>query len=84
MIFPSSARLRAQGGFLISAKKTKGVIGDLQIESTAGGEVKFVNPWPGSALRVTEVKTGRRIALSEAKGIATFATQANEKYAITK
>ena len=39
------AGLRAQGGFLVSARQTGGVVGDVTIESTAGGTVRLVSPW---------------------------------------
>jgi len=38
-------RLRAQGGFLVSAEKGDGAITRLRIESTAGGELRLANPW---------------------------------------
>ena len=38
--------LRACGGFLVSARLKNGVISNLKVESTAGGELKLVSPWP--------------------------------------
>jgi hypothetical protein len=37
--------LRAQGGFLVSATSTKGVLTALSITSTAGGTLKLLAPW---------------------------------------
>jgi hypothetical protein len=45
------ARLRAQGGFLVSAEMTGGVIGDITVRSTAGGTIKLVSPWPTIQVR---------------------------------
>jgi hypothetical protein len=43
-------RLRAQGGYLVSAALTSGAIGDITVLSTAGNTVKVVSPW--SAIQV--------------------------------
>ena len=45
------AGLRAQGGFLVSARQTGGVVGDVTIESTAGGTVRLVSPWGRTRFR---------------------------------
>jgi hypothetical protein len=37
--------LRAQGGFLVSARQKAGEVIDLQITSTAGGTLRVINPW---------------------------------------
>lgn len=55
-------RLRAQGGFLVSAEQKGGKIVSVEIESTVGGRLRFVDPWIGS---ITERNTrpGERITL---------------------
>ncbi|MCX7046933.1 MAG: hypothetical protein NTX50_15775 [Candidatus Sumerlaeota bacterium] len=40
--------LRAQGGFLVSAAQAGGRVKSVTIRSTAGGKLKFVNPWPAA------------------------------------
>ncbi|MCC6486126.1 MAG: hypothetical protein IT364_01385 [Candidatus Hydrogenedentes bacterium] len=45
--------LRTQGGFLVSASMADGTVGEVRIESTAGGTLRFMSPW-GKA----EVKRG--------------------------
>jgi len=42
--------LRAQGGFLVSAKRAKGKVVHLAVESTAGGELRLESPWPTLSL----------------------------------
>lgn len=37
--------LRARGGFLVSARQEKGEVLAVNIESTAGGELKLISPW---------------------------------------
>ena len=39
-------RLRAQGGFLVSAEVADGAVGPIAIESTAGGTLRLLSPWP--------------------------------------
>jgi alpha-L-fucosidase 2 len=41
----SFANLRAQGGFLVSARQTGGQVVFVHIRSTVGGRLKFLNPW---------------------------------------
>ena len=68
------ARLRAQGGFLVSARMKAGVLSDLRIESTAGGDLRIVNPWPGSTLLARDARTGTEIAARESGGIVAVPT----------
>jgi len=46
-------RLRAQGGFLVSAEQTDGTVRHVVIESTVGGELRFLSPWPKPSLLVS-------------------------------
>jgi hypothetical protein len=45
-------RLRAQGGFLVSAKQEKGKVAGLEIESTVGGKFRLLSPWPTIKVKV--------------------------------
>jgi hypothetical protein len=38
--------LRAQGGFLVSAEQTDGRVQQVVIESTVGGRLRLLSPWP--------------------------------------
>jgi alpha-L-fucosidase 2 len=42
--------LRAEGGFLVSAAVRNGGIGEVRIESTAGGPLRILAPWPKTAV----------------------------------
>jgi hypothetical protein len=46
--------LRAQGGFLVSAEMSQGRVKDIEIESTAGGKLRIVSPWPRVRIRMGE------------------------------
>jgi len=41
------SRLRAQGGFLVSAEQTSGRITQVTVESTVGGRLRLLSPWKG-------------------------------------
>jgi len=69
------AGLRAQGGFLVSARLKGGVISGLRIESTAGGDLRIISPWPSSPLLPRDSRTGAEVAVREAGGIVTVPTQ---------
>ena len=43
-------RLRAQGGFLVSAEQTGGQVLSLEILSTVGGPLRIVDPWTNQVL----------------------------------
>jgi len=73
--------LRAQGGFLVSARQTGGQISDVTIESTAGGEVHLVNPWPGSTVCVMAQK---EVRCREMKDIISFLTEAGLVYRVKR
>jgi alpha-L-fucosidase 2 len=77
------ARLRAQGGFLVSARLSGGSIGDVRIGSTAGGTARIVNPWPGSAIHVIDTRTGQKVPAAETQGIAAFPTQPGGSYRLS-
>lgn len=72
-------RLRAQGGFLVSAQHKDGKVVSVLIESTVGGQLKVLSPW--SNARMTSVQTGQiqTLALDE-NGIGTVNTQAGDTF----
>jgi len=97
MVFPnwfagrdaSFARLRAPGGFVVSADYTNGNVENLMVHSTAGGEVSIVHPWLGSEYNyIAVVKSdGSRIDVTtghapyrEEMTTFTFATVSGETY----
>jgi len=43
--------LRSRGGFLVSSRQIGGIISDLRITSTSGGELKLLSPWKTIGLR---------------------------------
>ena len=42
-------KLRAEGGFLVSTELTGGAIPLVRVQSTAGGRLRFLSPWPAAA-----------------------------------
>ncbi len=76
-------KLRAQGGFLVSAKQVDAEITDVEVVSTAGGKFRFVSPWPTARVErhsdgvIEEIKT-------DGKGIVAFETTAGEKYRVAE
>lgn len=71
------SNLKARGGFLVSSKQTDGVITDLVVESTVGGELKLVSPW--STIKVKK-PTGIIVSLKpDSHGIISVHTVKGEK-----
>jgi alpha-L-fucosidase 2 len=62
------------GAFLLSAKRTRGKVGQVRIHSLAGGVLSLANPWAGAAatLRLADGSerrvSGRVLRLSVSKG----------------
>jgi lysophospholipase L1-like esterase len=84
----SFARLRANGGFLVSAAfephETQPVT-NVVVESTSGGRCFLVNPFGASALSVIDSDTGDKVAVSTVKGAAgqfSFPTERGRRYLI--
>jgi len=65
-------RLRAQGGFLVSAEQKDGDVVNVEIESTAGGTLRVLSPWK------TIKANGEEITPDE-KGIASIETKKGDK-----
>jgi hypothetical protein len=74
-------RLRAQGGFLVSARQQNGMIEHLEIETTVSGTLRLLSPWS----RIS-VKTGARVRRlqPDARGVVTLATEAGEKLVLAR
>ena len=61
--------LRAQGGFLVTAKQQSGKVSHLEITPTVSGTLRLVSPWP--TIKVTS--EGRTRALTpDARGVVTL------------
>jgi len=71
------ANLRAQGGFLVSAEQKGGEVVKLEIESTVGGKLRLLSPWPA-------VSANGRTLTPDARGIVTLDTQPDEVFAFTR
>jgi hypothetical protein len=73
--------LRAQGGFLVSAERVGDEIPFIQVQSTAGGRLRFVNPWAGAA------GAWRRgyaaVLLDEGGGVLSLETAAGDEILLT-
>jgi hypothetical protein len=65
-------RLRSEGGFLVSSRMKGDGIQDIRIQSTAGGVLRFLNPWKGGPLIV---KNGKAVSVrDEGNGIFSLPT----------
>jgi hypothetical protein len=53
-------RLRARGGFLVTAEQKAGKITKLEITSTVGGKLRLLDPWTGK-IAESETKPGQTI-----------------------
>jgi hypothetical protein len=71
-------RLRAQGGFLVSAEMNSGVIGDITVKSTAGGMARLVSPWPTIQVRFQDNSTQQ--LTPGAQSIVQVATTGGQTY----
>jgi hypothetical protein len=71
-------QLRAQGGFLVSAICQKGNVGPVSVESTAGGRLRMLSPWPG--IEVVRSDGATEPLTPNEKGIIELPTQAGQKF----
>jgi hypothetical protein len=78
------AGLRAQGGFLVSACQTGGVVGGVTIESTSGGTVRLVSPWVGSAIQVIEQQTEHAVTVTVGDAFVSFPTETAGTYSVRR
>jgi hypothetical protein len=56
--------LRAQGGFLVSAEQKDGKVTKLEITSTAGGKLRWLDPWSRKVLE-RKTQSGEKLLLPE-------------------
>jgi len=68
--------LRAQGGFLVSAKQSGGKIAALEINSTVGGKLRLLSPWQAIKVRTS---SGEKILKADGRGVVEIETTAGEK-----
>ena len=73
--------LRAQGGFLMSATQSSRQIQSVTVNSTAGGTLRFLNPW---AVVPLAQRNGVAVALTnEGNGICSLSTAAGDVVNLT-
>lgn len=75
-------RLRCQGGFLVSAEMKSGVIGDITVQSTTGGILKLVSPWPTIFLKSQD--GGVKQFTPDSLGIVSVNTVSGQNYVFQK
>ncbi len=64
--------MRTDGGFLVSARRRRGVVGAVTVVSPYGGEFRLANPWGDRRVRVQRA-TGRTSLAGAVLGIPTTA-----------
>ena len=66
------SHLRTRGGFLVSARQKEGLVSDVTVTSTVGGELKLLSPWKSIEARTSD---GRAVSLTlDAVGIVRVPT----------
>ena len=65
------SRLRAQGGFLVSAEQREGTVTRLAIRSTAGGTLRLLSPWKS-------IQANGKMLKPDARGVVTLPTRIGE------
>jgi hypothetical protein len=76
-------RLRTQGGFLVSSSLSAGAIESVEVESTVGGTLRLVSPWPRIAARTSTQATVRPCPLDD-RGIVRLPTRVGERWIFTE
>ena len=71
------ARLRAEGGFTVSAEKKDGKVTKLQVVSSAGGKLQLLSPWK-------TITANGRILAQYKNGIVSMKTRKGEKVVFTE
>lgn len=71
-------QLRAQGGFLVSAACENGKVGSVLIESTAGGRLHLLSPWP--SIEVVGPGGETRSLTQNEQGIVGLDTQPGQRF----
>jgi alpha-L-fucosidase 2 len=73
-------KLRAEGAFLVTARREKGQTQFVEIASEAGGTCSVKNPFPGKGVSLTDNGSGKQMLSGE---WLEFKTQAGHKYLLT-
>ncbi|WP_438493853.1 glycosyl hydrolase family 95 catalytic domain-containing protein [Streptomyces asiaticus] len=77
------SRLRAQGGFLVTADYDGTNVSDVSLTAdNAGGPVTVLNPWPGRTMKVTDA-AGAAVGTSQNNDRYTFTTTAGGTYMLS-
>jgi hypothetical protein len=72
------ADLRAEGGFLVSARQQGGAVVRVAVRSTAGGTLRLLSPWPSIGVR----RDGRLQPLTaDGRGVVAVETRAGKTLA---
>jgi hypothetical protein len=71
-------RLRTQGGFLVSSSFVDGKIDSVEVESTAGGPLRLVSPWPEVAVR-SAAEMPARLLTPDAWGVVQVSTRPGDR-----
>ena len=71
-------RLRAQGGFLVSSSCIAGKIESIEVESTVGGPLRLVSPWPRLIVHAAEAVS--RPLTPDAQGIVQMPTRPGNRW----
>ena len=74
--------LRAVGAFLVSASCDGSTVGPVKLLSEKGAEAKIANPWGRAQPRVTELRTGRAVAISREGDVIRFPTEPGNSYRV--
>jgi len=72
--------LRAAGAFLVSATYNGETVTQLSLLSEKGKTARIAKPWNVSAIKVTRLSDGERVAARSEEEILVFATAPGEKY----
>jgi hypothetical protein len=74
--------LRTRGGFLVSARQKDGIVHDVTIESTVGGELKLLSPWGSIAAKYPD---GRVVPLTpDSLGVVRMSTNKGQRLDFVK
>ncbi len=65
------SRLRAQGGFLVTAEQKDGEVVRLEVTSTVGGTLRLLSPWEG-------ITASGKVITRDERGIVAIETEAGE------
>lgn len=76
-------RLRTQGGFLVSSSLGAGEVESIEVESTVGGTLQLVSPWPRIAAQTSTEPTARPLT-PDNRGIVRLPTRTRDRWIFTE